>query len=155
MQFPRTLTAISCLAIGFFAQVTSAKTPEPKTAAAVLAADEAWGAAEMKGDFAFVDRLLLPEYRSIGSSGKVTDKAKIVAGTRKRGPSKAYSDMVTAWKAAHPSRGDVTIDGDTAILAWTAVGSNGAVSVRSCDVFVYRSGRWRALYSQHTAAEGG
>ncbi len=80
------------------------------------------------------------------------DKAKIVGGTRARGPSKAYADSVAAWKAAHPTRGDVTLNGDTAIVVWTAIGPDGTGPVRSCDVFVYRAGRWRALYSQHTTA---
>jgi hypothetical protein len=124
---------------------------ESKTAAAVKADDDAWGDAEAKGDAAFVDALLLPEYRSIGNSGKATSKAEIVAHTtRDRGPD--FARKVADWKAQHPSRADVTLSGDTAIVAWTSTGPD--APVYSCDVFVYRAGRWRALYSQHTGAAG-
>ena len=37
----------------------------PHTAAAVIAADKGWTIAEEKGDVAYVEALLLPEYRSI------------------------------------------------------------------------------------------
>ena len=53
---------------------------EPRTAAAVIAADKAWGEAEVAGNADFVDRLLLTGYVSIGPDGKTTTKEKIVAG---------------------------------------------------------------------------
>lgn len=124
---------------------------EPKTAEAVVSVDNAWGDAEAKGDAAFVDALLLPEYRSIANSGKTTSKAEIVAHTTKeRAPD--YARRVVDWKAQHPSRAVVALSGDTAILVWTSTAPEAAVY--SCDVFVYRAGRWRALYSQHTGAAG-
>lgn len=126
---------------------------EPRTAVAVLMADQQWTAAEIRGDAAFVDALLLPEYRSIGRDGKVADKAAIVASSRKRGPHSDFGKMVADYKATHPTRGDVTIDGDTAILTWISLTRGKGEPVASCDIFVYRSGRWRALYSQHSTAE--
>lgn len=124
---------------------------EPKTPEAVKAVDDAWGDAEAKGDAAFVDRLLLPEYRSIANSGRTTTKAEIVAHTtRDRAPD--YARKVADWKAQRPSRAEVTLTGDTAIVAWTSTAPGAAVY--SCDVFVYRDGRWRGLYSQHTGAAG-
>ena len=122
---------------------------DPKTADAVKAADEAWGDAEAKGDAGFVDRLLLPEYRSIGNGGKTTTKADIVAHTTEaRAPD--YARKVADWKARHPSRANVTLFGDTAVLTWTSAAPDAAVY--SCDIFVYRGGHWRAIYSQHTGA---
>ena len=50
--------------------------PEPMTAAAVHAADEAWDAAEVRGDAGYIDWLLVPEYQSVGSDGKSTRKAR-------------------------------------------------------------------------------
>jgi hypothetical protein len=125
---------------------------EPRTEAAVIAADEAWGNAEVAGDADFVERLLLPDYVSIGADGKVTNKAKIVAGTRARHASIDYAAKVAAWKAAHPLRADVTIVGDTAILKWVSDKPSAGDPVSSSDVFVYRDGRWHGLYSQHTTA---
>ena len=130
--------------------------PELHSATAVIRADEAWGDAEAAGNSEFVDDLLLPEYRSVGNDGHTASKSKIVEGTRKRAESAAaiaaYAEQVAAWRKAHPSHAEVTISDDTAVLRWVLDASTtGAMS--SCDVFVYRKGRWRALYSQHTGAE--
>ncbi|MBS0482784.1 MAG: nuclear transport factor 2 family protein [Proteobacteria bacterium] len=123
------------------------------TASAVLAVDQAWTDAEIRGDFRFVDALLLPEYRSIGTDGTITPKAVIVAGTRARGPHSDFGKMVAAYRAAHPSRGEVILNGDTAIVQWISLVDGKGKPVASCDVFVFRNGRWHALYSQHTTAE--
>jgi hypothetical protein len=125
---------------------------EPKTAAAVIAADEAWGDAEKRGDAEFVEKLLLPEYRSISTDGKVVTKAAIVEHTRARGASGEYAHKVDAWKAAHPEHPEVTISGDMAVLTWVP-DQPPAGRVGSCDIFVYRDGRWHGIYSQHTSAE--
>lgn len=131
-----------------------ASPPEEKTAAAVLAADDAWGAAEVRGDAAFVDWLLMPDYRSVNPNGTVTPKAKIVDGAKSRSGSKAaeMAVSVAAWKVAHPMRGDVALFGDTAVLTWISIRSDAGEPVSSCDVFVYRAGHWHAIYSQHSTA---
>ena len=118
----------------------------------VRATDDAWGAAEVRGDANFLDRLLLPEYQSVGSDGKVTTKASIVAHARSRGPSSELAAQVSAWKASHPTHSEVLITGDTAVLTWASSkpGSTGAIT--SSDVFVHRADGWKALYSRHTAA---
>jgi hypothetical protein len=122
---------------------------EPHTAAAVEAADQAWGDAESNGDKAYVDWLLLPGYQSVGEAGTHAGKARIVASaSAPRSPGrKAEAD---AWKAAHPEKPVVTIVGDTAVLAWTSTKPDAAVL--SCDIFVYQDGHWHAAYSQHTTA---
>ena len=125
---------------------------EPRTAGAVRAADDAWGMAEVRGDASFVDELLLPEYRSVGPAGAVTTKATIVDHARTRGPSADMAANVAAWRAAHPTRADVVIVGDTAVLTWVLIRPGAGEPVSSCDIFVYRDGRWRALYSQHSVA---
>jgi hypothetical protein len=141
-----------CIALLSSAQLTAAQPPaEPKTAAAIIAADNAWGDAEKKGDADFVDKLLLPEYRSVGADGKVTTKATIVEHTRARGASAAYAQEVDAWKAAHPEHPEVTINDNTAVLIWVSDQAP-AGRVASCDIFTYRDGRWHGTYSQHTSA---
>ena len=53
-------------------RVTHAQeTEEPHTEAAVIADDKGWNKAEDQGDAAFIDQLLMPEYRSISSDGNV------------------------------------------------------------------------------------
>jgi hypothetical protein len=125
-------------------------TAEPKTEAAVLEADEAWGEAEQKGNADFVDRLLLPGYRSVSAAGIVTGKDVIVEHTRKQGGSPERAAKIKAWKAAHPLRAEVKIAGDTAILSWISAKPETADAISSCDIFVYTDGHWRAIYSQHT-----
>lgn len=144
------------LAIGGILALTlpavAGRAAEARTPAAVRAADDAWGAAEVRGDAAFVERLLLPDYRSIGPAGLVTTKETIVEHTRARGASAAMAAEVAAWKATHPTRADVVIVGDTAVLTWVSTRPEAGEPVSSCDVFVYHDGRWRALYSQHSGA---
>lgn len=126
------------------------KAPEPHTAAAVIADDDAWGKAEQSGDAAFVDTLLLPQYRSIDAAGKTHDKAAILTSTRKASPQR--DAMIASWKAAHPSLTSVELNGDTAILTFTLNKPGTPPAIMSCDIFVYREGHWHALYSQHTTA---
>lgn len=142
------------IALLILAAAAPAIASEPKTAAAVIAADDAWLHAEVSGDGDFLDRLLLPEYVSIGSDGKVTGKAKIVANARARtdDAKEKLAAVIYAWKAAHPTRADVTIIGDTAILTWVLAKPGDAEPVSSCDIFVYRDGQWHAIYSQHSTA---
>jgi hypothetical protein len=130
----------------------SQEPPAPRTKAAVIAADNAWGQAEQDGNSQFVEQLLLEGYKSVGSSGKITTKAHIVEGSRKRGKSADYARMVAEWKNKHPSEADVTIFGDTAVLTWIPTDAGSAPPVNSTDIFVYRDGQWRAIYSQHSTA---
>lgn len=127
------------------------KTPEPHTEAAVVADDDGWGHAEETGDVGYVDNLLAPEYRSISADGSIHDKAAILANTKKSSPERRAQGE--AWKTAHPEKTSVTITGDTAVLTFQ-LDRPGAEKrpVMSCDIFVYRDGRWRAIYSQHTTA---
>ncbi len=124
----------------------------PRTKEAVIAADERWGQAEQDGNSQYVDHLLLDGYTSIGSAGKVTTKAQIVKGAKERGKSAEYSKMVADWKAKHPSVANVAIYGDTAVLTWLPTNAGSTPPVNSSDIFVFRDGDWRAIYSQHTTA---
>lgn len=127
---------------------------EPHTEAVVIADDDAWGKAELSGDVAYIDALLLPGYRSINVDGSIHDKAAILAGARKHANSPAAAAAVREkWGAAHPSITSVQMVGDTAILTFALNKQDNQKPIMSCDVFVYQGGRWHALYSQHTEAE--
>ena len=126
---------------------------EPHTATAVIAADERWSKAEEAGDTEFVDALLLPEYRSISSDGSTHGKSAILAHTARDKNSGVGAAEAEQWRAAHPYRTSVEINGDVAILSFALNKGVDPEPVMSCDIFVYRGGRWRALYSQHTEVE--
>ena len=123
--------------------------------AAVIAVDQHWLEAELDGDTAWLDNLLLPEYRSVGADGTVHAKAAILAHAAKNRGNDAERRKVQAWLKAHPSGQSVAIRGDTAILTFYDPKLGAANGVRSSDVFVYSGGRWHALYSQHSAAAKG
>lgn len=136
------------------AAVTGAPSAEPRTAQAVIAADESWSVAEGQGDAAHLEQLLLPGYVSVSANGAVTSREAIVRKARARSPSDLarLRTAMAGWRAAHPSQPQDTLFGDTAVLRWLVTG--GAGSTSSVDVFVYRGAHWRAAYSQHTGASG-
>ncbi len=143
------------LAIMGVAVSTSAQTRtiiEPHTAAAVIAADERWSKAEDTGDTSYIDTLLLPEYRSISSDGSTHDKATILAHVAKNAKKMEGAAAADKWRVAHPYRTSVEINGEVAILTFVLQKGIDPKPVMSCDIFVYRNGHWRALYSQHTEA---
>ncbi|KRF00557.1 hypothetical protein ASG87_12765 [Frateuria sp. Soil773] len=148
---------LAALVLG--AAAASAATPAPdaagsgeraKTAAAVIAVDQHWLDAELDGDTAWLDQMLLPEYRSVGADGSVHPKAAILANATKNRGSKTQRAEVEAWLKAHPSGKSVAIHGDTAVLSFYDLAKGAAGDVRSSDVFVYIDGRWHGLYSQHS-----
>jgi len=121
------------------------------TQAAVLAVEDHWLRAEGTGDTAWLEELLLPGYRSVNADGGSHDRAAILAGAaRNRGSDKAMR-QIHSYLAAHPSSTSVLIDGDLAIVSFSDAGA-APTRVRSSDVFAYRGGHWRAVYSQHSSA---
>ena len=145
------LFAIAVLSMSLSAVAGGVK-PQPKTAAAVIAADDGWSKAEETGDVAYVDHLLLPGYRSVSADGSVHDKAAILANTKKHVGSQDYATKVVQWQAAHPMDTAAVIQGDTAILTFRLKSVASDKGIMSSDIFVYRDGQWHAIYSQHTDA---
>jgi hypothetical protein len=123
---------------------------EAHSAAAVIAADKSWTIAEEKGDVAYLEDLLLPGYRSIAPDGTVHDKEAILAASRNTTPERVA--RIEKYLTDHPTDMQVTIEGDTAILTFTPKNEMKKL-ILSCDIFLYRKGRWHAIYSQHTDAE--
>lgn len=126
-----------------------------RTAAAVMAVDQHWLEAETGGDTAWLEQMLLPDYRSVNNKGVAIGKADIVAHAAKNRGSDKAKKMVAAWQAAHPSKQNVVLSGDTAILTFYDPTLGPQHGVRSSDIFVYEGGRWHALYSQHSGIAGG
>lgn len=139
------------------ASATALRRSEPHTAAGVIAADDAWLAAERRGDVAGLDDILLPEYRDVGPDGKVYVKADLLRSTEKR-PDKSSEPSVKVaadFRAAHPTTMKVVIAGDTAILTFHPVEPNEQAFVLSSDVLVYRRHALHGIYSQHAGKDVG
>lgn len=132
---------------------SQAQSAQPHTAAAVIAADQAWSVAEEKGDVGYVDNLLLPEYRSVSPDGSIHDKAAILANTKHATPQ--HASLIEKYLKDHPTDMNVVINGDVAVLTFTpnTPKSDTKKLISSCDIFVFRNRQWHAIYSQHTSAE--
>jgi hypothetical protein len=147
------MTTMSVLAAASAASAAGAGANETRRSeAAVIAVDQHWLEAELGGDTAYLEQLLLPEYRSVDANGAVHSRAAIVAHAARSRGSDAQRRKVEAWLKAHPSGQSVVIHGDTAILSFYDPAKGAANDVRSSDIFVYVGGRWHALYSQHSKA---
>jgi hypothetical protein len=143
---------LSAAAVLSLPLAAAAARPQPKTAAAVIAADNGWDRAENTGDVAYVDNLLLPDYRSVSADGSVHSKADILANTKSNVGSPEHAAKVAKWQAAHPMDTAAVIQGDTAIVTFHLKPLGPEKGIMSSDIFVYRDGEWHAIYSQHTDA---
>lgn len=126
-----------------------------QTQAGVMAVDTHWSLAEMTGDTAWLDDMLLPEYRSVGNSGVVHAKDAILAGAAKRkGTSLEQAKLKFAeYQRQHPYGSAVVVHGNTAVVTFYDPALGPEKGVRSSDVFIYVDGHWHALYSQHTGVQ--
>jgi hypothetical protein len=125
---------------------------EPHTEAAVLAADDDWLSAELRGDLTALDLRLMPAYRDVTLEGKVYSKQDLLAHAAKR-PNKVTTPPVQAaaeFRAKHPEIEHVLIEGDTAIVQFESTKPEEQGIIQSIDVFVYEGGHWRGLYSAHS-----
>ncbi|WP_233843660.1 nuclear transport factor 2 family protein [Dyella sp. 2HG41-7] len=126
-----------------------------QTEAAVMAVDRHWSIAELTGDTAWLDQMLLPEYRSVGNTGVAHSKAEIVTGAAKRkGTDLATAQQkMAAYEKEHPYGSAVLIHGNTAVISFYDPALGPQKGVKSSDIFVYVDGHWHAMYSQHTAVQ--
>ena len=123
------------------------------TAAAVIAVDDHWSQAEIHGDTSYLDRLLLPEYRSVSAGGHAIGKADILKGARLVGSSPARQQKIRQYIQTHPFAESVALHGDTAVLTFYSPKLGLQRGISSSDIFVFENGRWHAIYSQHADPE--
>lgn len=145
------LPTVLVLLVPLSARAASSPAPQPKTADAVIAADNDWEKAEETGDVSYVDNLLLDGYRSVNADGTVHDKATIVANTRKHAGSPEYAAKVQKWMADHPYETTAVLRGDTAVVTFYSKPLGPEKGILSSDIFTYVDGGWHAIYSQHTS----
>lgn len=149
-----TLTAHTATAVGIpvHAPDTDAHMDETTlTSTAVIAVDDHWSLAEMRGNTAWLRSLLLPSYRSIRADGSVWNKEILLAHAAKnRGHGPEQLKAFDTWLKTHPMNESVTIHGDVAVLSFSDPKTG---RVRLSNVFVHEGGRWHALYSQLTRTE--
>lgn len=149
-----TLTAPTATAVGVPVRApdTDAYVDETAlTSTAVIAVDDHWSLAEMRGNTAWLRSLLLPSYRSIRADGSVWNKEMLLAHAAKnRGHGREQLKAFDTWLKTHPMNESVIIHGDVAVLSFSDPRTG---RVRLSNVFVHEKGRWHALYSQLTRTE--
>ncbi|GLQ95758.1 nuclear transport factor 2 family protein [Dyella mobilis] len=157
-----TAVLVALIAIFLHAQAMDAQAQDAMNApsdetqhseAAVMAVDQHWSIAELSGNTAWLDQMLLPEYRSIGDTGMAHDKQAIIANaaTRKGTDLAKAQQQMETYRQEHPYGSAVTIRGDTAVVTFYDLKLGPQKGVRSSDIFVYVDGHWHAMYSQHTS----
>jgi hypothetical protein len=156
--FVRTAVTLASAALCLIAAAVHANDAAPRvvdetarTKAAVIAVDDHWMEAEVSGDVAWLDRMLLPEYRSVSADGTAHPKSAILASARKNAHSDEMRHKVEAWQKAHPSEKSVVLRDNVAILSFYDPALGPEKGVKSSDIFLYVDGSWHALYSQHCA----
>lgn len=157
--FARTAALLVSAAMCLIAAAVHANDTAPRSTAdetryskdAVIAVDQHWLEAEVSGDVAWLDGMLLPEYRSVSADGTAHPKSAILASARKNLHSDDMRRKVEAWQKAHPSKKSVVLRDNVAILSFYDPALGPQKGVKSSDIFLYVDGSWHALYSQHSA----
>jgi hypothetical protein len=125
-----------------------------RTEAALKRVDDHWGDAETDGDVAYLEQLLVPEYRSIDPKGGSHVRAMILDHARRnRGHAAEARKVVDAYKQAHPTEMMVIIHGDVGIVSYFDPRRGADSSIRGSDFFIHEGNRWHAVYSLHNGAE--
>jgi hypothetical protein len=125
-----------------------------RTEAGVMATDDHWSLAEMTGDTAYLEQMLLPQYESVNDDGSAHSKAQIVAGAAKRSGTDiaTANSKLSAYRKEHPYSSTVAIHDNTAVATFYDPARGPQKGIKSADIFVYADGHWHAMYSQHTEA---
>jgi ketosteroid isomerase-like protein len=123
---------------------------KPSAEQTLMQMERDWGAAEIKKDYAAVERILADDWVGIDYSGNIVDKAQAIEDL-KSGTSALTSEELGPMT--------VRVFGNTAVVT----GSDDEKSIDRgkdssgkyvwTDVFVLRNGRWQAVASQSTKAQ--
>jgi hypothetical protein len=154
MSAPLPSAAFAAVALALFAASAgpAAAADEPRTQAAVLAADDDWLAAERLGDAAALDARLADAYHDVSPTGSVHLKAHLLEHTRTRKDKMTGTpqEVAAIVRKKYPVRETVEITGDTAVLTFHSVDPAQNDRILSVDVFTYENGRWRGMLSVGT-----
>ena len=141
------LMVTSCVLFSVRTQADVSAAPALTDEQLVIATESDWVQAEVHRDAAVLERVLDDRFLVNSSTGKLSDKASVIADA-------------LAWKMISQTITDrtVLVDGDTAMVFGTAnfrfaiEGKDDEVSAaRYTTTYIKRDGRWRALALQMTA----
>jgi ketosteroid isomerase-like protein len=109
-----------------------------------------WGNAEIKKDYAAVDKILAEDWMGIDYDGKVIAKTKVMEDM-KSGTSTLSAEELGPMNVRVFGETAVVTGGDTEKS--TDRGKDSSGKYVWTDVFVLRDGRWQAIASQSTRAQ--
>jgi len=141
------LMVTSCVLFSVRTQADVSAAPALTDEQQVIATESDWVQAEVHRDAAVLERVLDDRFLVNSSTGKLSDKASVIADA-------------LAWKMISQTITDrtVLVDGDTAMVFGTAnfrfaiEGKDDEVSAaRYTTTYIKRDGRWRALALQMMA----
>ena len=133
------------------ADETGAGQADAQTESELLALHDAWAAARIGADIAFLEDFYAPEFRVQAMNGSVVSRADDIA---------AFADGIIKPETIEDLDMDVSLYGDTAIvtgvenLKGTAGGVPGEMALRFTNVFVRRDGRWQIVLHHSTPTQG-
>jgi hypothetical protein len=137
IRIPVLAGALALLAL----PASAADAEHQKTEAGVQATEDHWSEAFVSGDEAYLSALLDPAYVSVNRTGKPRPRADIIALSRK---------VAAMPRQTYPKTPPhIELRGDTAVVSFQSAEET------SVDVFYWKGGAWRALYSQHTSVPAG
>lgn len=123
---------------------------KPSVEQTLMQMERDWGTAEIRKDYAAVERILADDWVGIDYSGNIVDKAQAIADL-KSGTSTLTSEELGPMT--------VRVFGNTAVVTGsdtensTDRGKDSSGNYVWTDVFVFRNGRWQAVASQSTRVQ--
>jgi ketosteroid isomerase-like protein len=103
-----------------------------------------YDAAQVNGDRAELERLVADDYTLVNSTGRVQNKAQLIADYTTPGykiePFKILEPVEKAW-------GDGAVMGGLVHLKGTDGGKPFAVTLRFADIWAKRHGKWQVVYT--------
>jgi ketosteroid isomerase-like protein len=127
----------------------AAKTDNESVERTLMQMERDWGQAQIKNDFATVEKILAKDWVGIDYDGQVVDRAQMLAHM-KTGSSTLQSEELSDMK--------VRVFGSTAVVTGkdseksTDRGKDSSGKYVWTDVFVMRNGVWQVVASQSTKA---
>ena len=121
--------------------------PQTEDAVSLERVEDAWNEAFMRGDTAYLECLLVPDFVTVTPHGKRDRAWELEHARQNRGSSTPIP---------HFSGTVFQIEGSTGIAKlYKPVSADGQhPATQLADVFTFQDGAWRAVYSQHTFVEG-
>jgi hypothetical protein len=111
----------------------------------LAAAVRAYDKAQIDGNRAELERWVADDYVLVNSSGRVEDKAKLIADYTAPGfdlePFTVEQPVEKAWK-------DGAVMGGVATIRGISDGQRYEMRLRFADIWAKRNGRWQVIYTQ-------